>query len=142
MLYITSNIPDDIPQIEQKTFEEIINDAINSEYPLENVWRIALQYNDHNLNYDIIDKFFIETGNPYYLSEYICIIPETTQEKIVNMLIEKNDKELIREFLFRYVDGSNLDLKNVEKLREFLSKETQNIIVYEINEKKQEITTS
>ena len=122
MLYITNNMPETPPDINQDKFEKIIKEAFNSEYSLENVWRIAIVYDKHGLNYDTIDKIFIESKNAYYLSEYISAVHQVNQEKIVNMMINTNDKDYINEFLFKYINGSNIEKKYIESLKEYVIK--------------------
>ena len=111
-----------VPEMNQELFDKVIDDALRSEYSLENVWRIAFNYDSIGLNYDMIDNIFIEAGDAYYLSEYISAVHQVNYDKIVKMLIEKNDKEFIKDFLFKYTDFSGLDRKYVDKLREFVNK--------------------
>ena len=41
-----------------------------------------MTYDEYGFNYDIIDKFFINSKNVYYLSEYINGALQVNQEKI------------------------------------------------------------
>ncbi len=111
-----------IPNIDQDLFNDLVNDAINSDNSLENVWRLAMNYDEHGFNYNIVDEFFINSKDAYYLSEYICGVIQVNQEKIVNMLIESKDKELITEFLNKYIVASNLEDKYVNMLKEYISR--------------------
>ena len=111
-----------IPNIDQDLFNDLVNDAINSDNSLENVWRLAMNYDEHGFNYNIVDEFFINSKDAYYLSEYICGVIQVNQEKIVNMLIESKDKELITEFLNKYIVTSNLEDKYVNMLKEYISR--------------------
>ena len=94
--YISCEKP---PKIDQITFNKLVEAAINYNYSLESVWRLAMNYDSKGYNFDLIDKFFVNSKNAWYLSEYISSINQINQEKIVNMLIINNDKKFIRELL-------------------------------------------
>ena len=117
--YISMPIP---PIINQELFNNLVNDAINNENSLENVWRIAMNYDEQGYNYDLIDEFFINSKDEYYISEYISGVLQVDQEKIINMLIESKDKDLITKLLEKYTIASNLDNKYIEILKEYISK--------------------
>ena len=110
------------PHIDEELFHELVEDAILSEDNLENVWRLAMNYNNHDFNYDEIDKFFINSKDVYYISEYISGVSQVNQEKITNMLIEQDDKDLIKEFLNKYIEASRLQEKYVNILKEHISR--------------------
>ena len=116
--YIRMNYP---PNIDEELFHELVEDAIHSEDNLENVWRLAMNYDEYDYNYDLIDKFFIDSKDAYYISEYMSGVLQVNQEKIANMLMEQGDKELIREFLDKYVGASHLQEKYVNLLKEYIS---------------------
>ena len=122
MLSITNDMSEKLPKIDQNKFDEIVNDAICSDDSLEKVWRIAMTYDEYGFNYDIIDKFFIDSKDTYYLSEYISVVLQINQEKIVNMMIEQGDKNLINEFLNKYIGVSGLQEKYVNILKEYIKK--------------------
>lgn len=79
-----------------------------------------MNYDEFNFNYDQIDKFFINSKNAYYLSEYISGVLQVNQEKITNMMIEQGDKELINEFLDKYIKVSNLQKKYINMLNDYI----------------------
>ncbi len=108
------------PSIDQDMFHLIVEDAICSEDSLENVWRIAMNYDERGFDFSLIDKFFIESHNAYYLSEYISGVLQVNQEKLVDMLICDGDKEFIRDFLDKYIGASNLDSQYVQMLKEYV----------------------
>ena len=117
--YISMEYP---PNIDEELFHELVEDAIRYEDSLENVWRLAMNYDNHNFNYDKIDKFFINSKDAYYLSEYISGVSQVNQEKITNMLIEQDDKDLINEFLNKYIGGSHLQEKYINILKEYIAR--------------------
>ena len=117
--YISNIYP---PHISEELFHELVEDAIQSEDSLENVWRLAMTYDNYDFNYDEIDKFFINSKDAYYISEYISGVLQVSQEKITNMLIEQDDKDLIKEFLNKYVEASHLQEKYINILKEHISR--------------------
>ncbi len=110
------------PHIDEELFHELVEDAILSEDNLENVWRLAMNYNNHDFNYDEIDKFFINSKDVYYISEYISGVSQVNQEKITNMLIGQGDKDLINEFLNKYIGVSGMQEKYVNILKEYIGR--------------------
>ena len=79
-----------------------------------------MNYDEFNFNYDQIDKFFINSKNAYYLSEYISGVLQVNQEKITNMMIEQGDKDLINEILNKYIGASHLQEKYINMLNDYI----------------------
>jgi len=94
--YISCEKP---PKIDQITFNKLVESAIDYNYSLESVWRLAMNYDSKGYNFDLIDEFFVNSKNAWYLSEYISSIDQINQEKIVNMIIVTEDKNFIKELL-------------------------------------------
>lgn len=94
--YISCEKP---PKIDQITFNKLVESAIDYNYSLESVWRLAMNYDSKGYNFDLIDEFFVNSKNAWYLSEYISSIDQINQEKIVNMIIADEDKNFIKELL-------------------------------------------
>lgn len=94
--YISCKKP---PKIDQITFNKLVEAAIDYNYSLESVWRLAMNYDLKGYNFDLIDEFFVNSKNAWYLSEYISSIDQINQEKIVSMIIAKEDKNFIKELL-------------------------------------------
>ena len=112
MLLITNYIRSDkIPHVDQELFNDIVKEAIKSENNLENTWRLAMNYDGLNYNYDLIDDFFVNSKNSWYLEEYLSGVEQVSDIKITNMLLEMNDKEFIKEFLDEYNVKENLSDK-------------------------------
>ena len=100
MLLITSYISVPIvPKINQEIFNNLILTAENYDNNLENVWRLGLNFDNKGYNYDLLDDFFVNSKNIWYLSEYIHSINQVNQEKIINKIIKTNDKEYIKQIL-------------------------------------------
>jgi len=114
MLLITSYIScSKSPKIDQEIFNNLVDAAIiyNWENPFEKVWRLAMSYDSKGLNFDLLDNFFVNSKNCYYLSEYIHGVSQVNQEKIVNMIVETKDEEFIEQFLNEYFEEIDLEDK-------------------------------
>lgn len=116
--YITSK---KLPMINQETFNNLVKSAINYDNAKENVWRLGMNYDNTNRNYDLLDEFFVNSKDVYYLSEYMYGVDQVNVEKIVNLLINTNDKEYIKEFLNDFFVDNNLDEKYKNLLNEIIN---------------------
>ena len=110
MLLITSYIfVPFTPNIDQNCFNDLVNVAKNYDNALENIWRLGMNYDMKGYNFDLLDNFFVDSKNVYYLGEYISSIHQTKQEKIVNTIIKTKDKEFIKQILEDKFIVDNLD---------------------------------
>lgn len=112
-----------IPKIDQETFNNLVNSAIKYDHSLENVWRLGMNYDCRNYNYDLLDEFFVNSKDSWYLAEYISGINQVNQEKIVNMVIQTKDKKFIKKLLSDNFIQSNLEEKYKEDLKKALVNE-------------------
>lgn len=112
MLLITSYIfVPFTPNIDQDYFNDLVNVAKNYDNALENIWRLGMNYDRKGYNFDLLDNFFVDSKNVYYLGEYISEIHQINQEKIVNKIIKTKDKEFIKQILEDNFIVDNLDEK-------------------------------
>lgn len=110
MLLITSYIfVPFTPNIDQNCFNALVNVAKNYDNALENIWRLGMNYDRKGYNFDLLDNFFVDSKNVYYLGEYISSIHQINQEKIVNTIIKTKDKEFIKQILENNFIVGNLD---------------------------------
>lgn len=110
MLLITSYIfVPFTPNIDQDYFNDLVNVAKNYDNVLENIWRLGMNYDRKGYNFDLLDNFFVDSKNVYYLGEYISGIHQINQEKIVNKIIKTKDKEFIKQILEDNFIVDNLD---------------------------------
>lgn len=109
-----------IPMIDQETFNDLVNSAIQYDYPLEKVWRLAMNYDSRGYNYDLIDEFFVNSKDSYYLAEYISGVIQVNKEKIVNMIIQTKDKEFIKSLLKDNFIQNHLEEKHINDLEKLL----------------------
>ena len=118
MLLITSYIfVPFTPNIDQNCFNDLVNVAKNYDNALENIWRLGMNYDSKGYNFDLLDNFFVDSKNVYYLGEYLSSIHKINQEKIVNTIIKTKDKEFIKQILENNFIVDNLDeeYKNILK---------------------------
>lgn len=100
MLLITSYIYVPFtPKIDQDSFNDLINVAKNYDNALENIWRLGMNYDGKGYNFDLLDNYFVDSQNIWYLGEYINGIHQINQEKIVNAILKTNDKAFIKQVL-------------------------------------------
>ena len=110
MLLITSYISVPVtPKIDQDGFNDLVNVAKNYDNALENIWRLGMNYDRKGYNFDLLDNFFVDSKNVYYLGEYISSILQINQEKIVNTIIKTKDKKFIKQILENNFIVGNLD---------------------------------
>ena len=88
--------------------------------------RIFLDEKRITYTYEIIDDFFINSKDSYYLSEYISGIYQVNQEKIVNKLINNNDKIFIKQLLDDNILQDVLD----DKYRQLLINAINNLMFW------------
>ena len=118
MLLITSYIfVPFTPNIDQDGFNDLVNVAKNYDNSLENIWRLGMNYDRKGYNFDLLDNFFVDSKNVYYLGEYISLIHQINQEKIVNTIVKTKDKGFIKQILENDTIVDNLDeeYKNILK---------------------------
>lgn len=109
-----------VPNTDQQTFNDLVNSAIQYDYPLEKVWRLAMNYDSRGYNYDLIDEFFVNSKDSYYLAEYISGVIQVNKEKIVNMIIQTKDKEFIKSLLKDNFIQNHLEEKHINDLEQVL----------------------
>lgn len=110
MLLITSYIfVPFTPNIDQDGFNDLVNVAKDYDNALENIWRLGMNYDRKGYNFDLLDNFFVDSKNVYYLGEYISSIHQINQEKIVNTIVKTKDEGFIKQILENDIIVDNLD---------------------------------
>ena len=119
MLLITSYIfVPHIPKISQESFNDLINVTKTYDNALENMWRLSMNFDCRGYNYNLLDDFFVNSKNVWYLGEYISGVHQVNQEIIVNKIIKTNDKDFIKQILKDNYIVDKLDKKYVDILEE------------------------
>ena len=119
MLLITSYIfVPYAPKINQERFNNLVNVAKTYDNALENIWRLGMNYDSKGYDYNLLDDFFVNSKNVWYLGEYISSINQVKQETIVNKIINTSDKDFIKQILKDNFIANCLDKKYKEILEE------------------------
>ena len=67
--------------------------------PVKTTRYIRCDYDEREYNFDLLDDFFVNSKDVWYLTEYISGVIQANKEKVVNKIIETNDKKFIRSIL-------------------------------------------
>lgn len=90
--YISVPMP---PQIDQEKFNDLVEVGIEND-EREWLWRLAFNYNRKNKDFSIIEDYFIEKKDSYYLTELISAIPEDLDmKKLKEKVLTTKDKKFI-----------------------------------------------
>lgn len=90
--YISVPMP---PQIDQEKFNDLVEVGIKNN-EREWLWRLAFNYNRKNKDFSLIEDYFIEKKDSYYLTELISAIPEDLDmKKLKEKVLATNDKKFI-----------------------------------------------
>ena len=113
---ITSNITSSRPySIDQEKLDELVDVAKEHDYCDENIWRLAMNYDEMGYDFSKIEKYFVDNKDIYYLQEYICAVYQKNLDYIIDLLIEQNDKDYIKKVLDN--DFIKRDLSENQKKR-------------------------
>lgn len=92
--YISVPIP---PQIDQEKFDKIVKVGIEND-EREWLWRLAFNYNEKNKDFSLIEDYFIEKRDDYYLTELISAVPDDlNMKKLKKKVIATKDKKFINK---------------------------------------------
>ncbi|HOP66020.1 MAG TPA: hypothetical protein PLX66_03290 [Bacilli bacterium] len=121
MELITNYIGGAMPNIDKKTLNAVIDEAIKTKLP-ENGWRIAFNYDKQLKNKSKIENFIVSTGSGYHIAEmanagFIGI----HINKLVEGIIATKDVKEMSYFIIS-VDKEILGTKNKTKIEETIKK--------------------
>lgn len=92
--YISVPMP---PQISQEKFNKIVKVGIEND-EREWLWRLAFNYNEKNKDFSLIEDYFIEKKDSYYLTELISAVPDDlNMKKLKKKVIATKDKKFINK---------------------------------------------
>lgn len=92
--YISVPMP---PQISQEKFDKIVKVGIEND-EREWLWRLAFNYNEKNKNFSLIEDYFIEKRDDYYLTELISVVrDDLNMKKLKKKVIATKDKKFINK---------------------------------------------
>ena len=90
--YISVPVP---PQIDQEKFNDLVKVGIKNN-EREWLWRLAFNYNRKNKDFSLIEDYFIEKKDSYYLTELISAVREDLDmKKLKEKVLATNDKKFI-----------------------------------------------
>lgn len=90
--YISVPMP---PQIDQEKFNDLVEVGIEND-EREWLWRLAFNYNRKNKDFSLIEDYFIEKKDSYYLTELISAVREDLDmKKLKEKVLATNDKKFI-----------------------------------------------
>ena len=90
--YISVPIP---PQIDQEKFNDLVKVGIKNN-EREWLWRLAFNYNRINNDFYLIEDYFIEKKDSYYLTELISAVREDLDmKKLKEKVLATKDKKFI-----------------------------------------------
>lgn len=90
--YISVPIP---PQIDQEKFNDLVKVGIKNN-EREWLWRLAFNYNRKNKGFSLIEDYFIEKKDSYYLTELISAVREDLDMKnLKEKVLATKDKKFI-----------------------------------------------
>ena len=95
--YIKAPFP---PNLTQEEFDKLVKVGIEKD-EREWLWRLAFNYEERKLNFDLIVNYYIDKKDGYYISELISAVGKHLN--IDNIIDKINDKELI-EYLINNKD--------------------------------------
>ena len=92
--YISVPMP---PQIDQEKFDKIVKVGIEND-EREWLWRLAFNYNRKNKDFSLIEDYFIEKRDDYYLTELISAVrDDLNMKKLKKKVIATKDKKFINK---------------------------------------------
>ena len=92
--YISVPIP---PQIDQEKFNDLVKVGIEND-EREWLWRLAFNYNEKNKDFSLIEDYFIEKRDDYYLTELISAVrDDLNMKKLKKKVIATKDKKFINK---------------------------------------------
>lgn len=92
--YISVPMP---PQISQEKFDKIVKVGIEND-EREWLWRLAFNYNEKNKDFSLLEDYFIEKRDDYYLTELISAVREDlNMKKLKKKVIATKDKKFINK---------------------------------------------
>ena len=104
------------PNITQEKFDKLVKVGVEKD-EREWLWRLAFNYDNHNINFDSIVDYFIKVKDGYYLSELICAVSDSLD--IDNIINKIDDKELIKYLIEdREVLNNYISEKQFSRLKE------------------------
>ena len=101
------------PKLSQEKFNDLVKSGIEDDLR-EAIWRLAVNYENYNYDFFLIENYFIEKRDVYYITELISCAPNgIDMSKIISKIKNTDDKKFIEEVFFTlYKMGIKRDVDN------------------------------
>lgn len=105
------------PVINQEIFNELVNVGIESD-KREAIWRLAFNYSGKNMDFSLIEDYFIEKRDNYYLMELISAADEDIDlEKVIKKAVATKDKVFMMKCANLALDYGIITKDDIERIK-------------------------
>ncbi len=107
-----------IPSINQEFFNEMVESGKTYEHALENLWRLAMNYDKKGYDFSLLDQFFLDAKDARYFLEYLSGVDQVNIQEMVDKLLATKDKAFIKSVFEKEYAKHFFDTETLEKLKE------------------------
>lgn len=111
--YISVPLP---PPIKQEDFNDLVKVGIEEDNR-EALWRLAVNY-DKKMDFTLIENYFIDKRDSYYLIELISATDSVNLDNIVSKVVATNDREFMIDLANRSLELSIFTKEDIDKIKE------------------------
>lgn len=111
--YISVPLP---PPIKQEDFNDLVKVGIKEDNR-EALWRLAVNY-DKKMDFTLIEDYFIDKRDSYYLIELISATDSVNLDNIVSKVVATNDREFMIDLANRSLELSIFTKEDIDKIKE------------------------
>ena len=111
--YISVPLP---PPIKQEDFNDLVKVGIKEDNR-EALWRLAVNY-DKEMDFILIEDYFIDKRDSYYLIELISTTDSINLDNIVSKVVATNDREFMIDLENRSLELSIFTKDDIDKIKE------------------------
>lgn len=113
------------PNIDQATFDDLVSAGIEKD-KREALWRLAFNYNGKKKDFILIEDYFIDKRDGYYLTELISAVKEDlNMEELIEKVINTKDNDFIIDCGNRAKNIGIFTDEEIEKLKERIKEEKE-----------------
>lgn len=111
--YISVPLP---PPIGQEGFNDLVKAGIEED-DREALWRLAVNY-DKKMDFTLIEDYFIDKRDSYYLIELISATDSVNLDNIVSKVVATNDRKFMIDLANRSLELSIITKEDIDKIKE------------------------
>ena len=104
------------PPIGQEGFNDLVKAGIEED-DREALWRLAVNY-DKKMDFTLIEDYFIDKRDSYYLIELISATDSINLDNIVSKVVATNDREFMIDLANRSLELSIFTKEDIDKIKE------------------------